>query len=150
MQLLPESAARVSGDDRLKVDTSPLFDPSYNLRVGQDYLTWLMQTGMGYDLLKVVAAYNGGPGMVLKTAQAIGGDARDDLLLIESMPAFETRAYVQKVMAGYWTYRQMFGQDTRSLDALAAGAREVDARVDLSETGGPSQLATKPLQIGMR
>jgi len=150
MQLLPESAARVAGDDRLKADTSPLFDPSFNLRVGQDYLTWLMQMGMGYDLLKVVAAYNGGPGMVIKTAQAIGADAQDDLLLIESIPAFETRAYVQKVMAGYWTYRQLFGQDTRSLDALAAGAREVDARLDLPETGGPAQLATKPLQIGMR
>jgi len=150
MQVLPESAARVAGDDKLKVDTSPLFDPAFNLRVGQDYLSWLMQMGMGYDLLKVVAAYNGGPGMVIKTAQAIGADAQDDLLLIESMPAFETRTYVQKVVAGYWTYRQLFGQDTRSLDALAAGAREVDARLDLPETGGPAQLATKALQVGMR
>jgi len=148
MQLMPESAARVSGDDKLKVDTSALFDPTFNLRVGQDYLTWLMQMGMGYDLLKVVAAYNGGPGMVLKSAQAVGSS--DDLLLIESLPAFETRAYVQKVLAGYWTYRQLFGQEVRSLDALAAGAREVDARLDSTNAGRARELAAQPLQVGMR
>ncbi|HEV2531730.1 lytic transglycosylase domain-containing protein [Phenylobacterium sp.] len=150
MQLMPESAARAAGDDKLRSDTSPLFDPSFNLRVGQDYLNWLMQAGMGHDLLKVVAAYNGGPGLVSKTAQAIGADSADDLLLIESIPAFETRAYVQKVVAGYWTYRQLFGQDSRTLDALAAGARDVDARLDLTEAASVAQLTAKPLQVGMR
>jgi soluble lytic murein transglycosylase-like protein len=149
MQLMPEAAARAAGDDKLKSDTSPLFDPAFNLRVGQDYLTWLMERGTGYDLLKVVAAYNGGPGLVAKTVQAVGAEA-DDLLLIESIPAFETRAYVQKVIAGYWTYRQLFGQETRTLDALAAGAREVDSRLDLANAGRTAQLATQPLQVGMR
>jgi hypothetical protein len=107
-----------------------------------------MQMGMGYDLLKVVAAYNGGPGLVTRTAQAVG--AEDDLLLIESIPAFETRAYVQKVMAGYWTYRQLFGQPTRTLDALANGAREADARLDLTDAGRVAQLAAQPLQAGLR
>ncbi|MDB5474827.1 MAG: soluble lytic murein transglycosylase [Phenylobacterium sp.] len=149
MQLMPESAARAAGDDKLKSDTSPLFDPSYNLRVGQDYLTWLMERGTGYDILKVVAAYNGGPGLVAKTAQAVGAEA-DDLLLIESIPAFETRAYVQKVVAAYWTYRQLFGQETKTLDALATGAREIDTRLDLANAGRTAQLATQPLQVGMR
>lgn len=149
MQLMPESAARAAGDDKLKADPSPLFDPTFNLRVGQDYLTWLMQAGMGYDMLKLVAAYNGGPGLVSKTSQVVG--ATDDLLLIESIPAFETRAYVQKVMAGYWTYRRIFGQDTRSLDGLAANLREADARLDLADPArAATQLAAQPLQIGMR
>jgi soluble lytic murein transglycosylase-like protein len=150
MQLMPEAAARAAGDDKLKADVRPLFDPAFNLRVGQDYLTWLMERGVGPDILKTVAAYNGGPGLVAKTAQALG-PAADDLLLIESIPAFETRAYVQKVMAGYWTYRQLFGLDTRTLDALAGGAREIDARLDLPETPGvTAQGAAQPLQIGMR
>jgi soluble lytic murein transglycosylase-like protein len=149
MQLMPESAARAAGDDKLKSDTSPLFDPAFNLRVGQDYLTWLMERGVGYDLLKVVASYNGGPGLVAKAAQNLGAET-DDLLLIESIPAFETRAYVQKVVAGYWTYRQLFGQETRTLDALAAGAREIDARLDLANAARAAQLAAQPLQIGMR
>jgi soluble lytic murein transglycosylase-like protein len=150
MQLMPEAAARAAGDDKLKADMSPLFDPAFNLRVGQDYLTWLMERGVGYDILKTVAAYNGGPGLVAKSAQGLGAEA-DDLLLIESIPAFETRAYVQKVMAGYWTYRQLFGLDTRTLDALAGGAREIDARIDLTETPSlAAQGATQALQIGMR
>jgi len=150
MQVMPESAARVSGDDRLKSDTSPLFDPSFNLRVGQDYLTWLMQRGVGADILRMVAAYNGGPGIVSKTLQTVGGDA-DDLLLVESLPAFETRAYVQKVMAGYWTYRAMFGQQSPSLDALASGARTVAASLDLAEPRTAAlQGAAKPFQVGTR
>lgn len=150
MQLMPESAARTAGDDRLKRNASPLFDASYNLRIGQDYLTWLMQHGMGYDLLRIVAAYNGGPGLVTKTAQQLGSSA-DDLLLIESIPAFETRAYVQKVMAGYWTYRRLFGEGTRSLDALAGGAAQVDARLDLPDPiGALAENAAQTPQVGMQ
>lgn len=128
MQLMPEAAARAAGDDKLKTDNTPLFDPAFNLRVGQDYVTWLMERGVGYDILRTVAAYNGGPGTLLKTAQRVGED--DSLLIIESLPSLETRNYVEKVMAGYWTYRKKFGQDSKTLDALARGATFVDARLD--------------------
>jgi soluble lytic murein transglycosylase-like protein len=130
MQLMPESAARAAGDDKLKSDTRPLLDPAFNLRVGQDYLSWLMERGVGYDLLRTVAAYNGGPGMLQKTTRMLGAEA-DTLLIIECLPALETRNYVEKVMAGYWTYRRMFGQDSKTLDALARGDAFIDARLDL-------------------
>ncbi|MBA4010820.1 MAG: lytic transglycosylase [Phenylobacterium sp.] len=129
MQVMPEAAARAAGDDKLKADMSPMFDPAFNLRVGQDYVTWLMERGVGYDILRTVAAYNGGPGTLLKTAKMVGDEA-DSLMLIESLPSSETRNYVEKVMAGYWTYRKKFGLDTKTLDALAQGARFVDARLD--------------------
>ena len=128
MQLMPEAAARAAGDDKLKADMSPLFDPAFNLRVGQDYVTWLMERGVGYDILRTVAAYNGGPGTLLKTAEKVGEN--DSLLIIESLPSVETRNYVEKVMAGYWTYRKKFGMDSKTLDALAMGANFVDARLD--------------------
>ena len=57
-------------------------------------------------------------------------DEADSLMLIESLPSQETRNYVEKVMAGYWTYRKKFGLDTKTLDAVAQGARFVDARLD--------------------
>ncbi|HEY3696361.1 lytic transglycosylase domain-containing protein [Phenylobacterium sp.] len=129
MQLMPEAAARAAGDDKLKADMKPLLDPAFNLRVGQDYVTWLMERGVGYDILRAVAAYNGGPGMLQKTAQQLGGDP-DSLLVIECLPALETRNYVEKVMAAYWTYRNMFGQQNKTLDALAGGAKFIDARLD--------------------
>jgi soluble lytic murein transglycosylase-like protein len=150
MQLMPEAAARAAGDDKLKADMSPLFDPAMNLRVGQDYLTWLMERGVGYDILRTVAAYNGGPGVLQRTSQMLGGDA-DSLMIIECLPSLETRNYVEKVMAAYWTYRRMFGEEARTLDALAAGAAFVDARLDLADPGGARpQLTSQALQIGMR
>jgi len=130
MQVMPVAAARAAGDDKLLADTTPLLDPAFNLRVGQDYFTWLMDRGLqSPDILRAVAAYNGGPGTLNRTLQQLGADC-DSLLLIESLPAQETRNYVEKVMASYWTYRRLMGAETRTLDAIASGARLVDFRLD--------------------
>lgn len=132
MQLMPEAAARAAGDDKLKADMSPLFDPAFNLRVGQDYFTWLLERGVGYDLLRAVAAYNGGPGTLQKTARMLGDEA-DSLMIIECLPSLETRNYVEKVVAAYWSYKKKFGEHPNTLDALAQGARFVDARLDFGK-----------------
>ncbi|MBP9755360.1 MAG: lytic transglycosylase domain-containing protein, partial [Phenylobacterium sp.] len=129
MQLMPDAAAHATGDKRLRDDMSPLFDPSFNLKVGQDYLGWLMGEGVGYDILRTVAAYNGGPGTLQKTATMLGEDD-ESLMVIECMPAVETRNYVERVMAAYWTYQKKFGQESRTLDALATGQKYIDARWD--------------------
>lgn len=131
MQLMPIAAARAAGDDKLLADTSPLLEPGFNLRVGQDYFTWLMDRGLqSPDLFRAVAAYNGGPGTLIKTQEQLGGADCDPLLLIESLPALETRNYVEKVMASYWTYRKLMGAETKTLDAVASGARVIDFRLD--------------------
>ena len=151
MQLTPEAAARAAGDDKLKADMSPLFDPAYNLRVGQDYLSWLMDRNVGYDLVRAVAAYNGGPGMVQRAAELLGAEAADPLLLMECLPPAETRNYVQKVLAGYWTYKARFGEETPSLDAIARGERMIDARLDLAQpTSATTQLSGELLQPSLR
>lgn len=129
MQLMPEAAARAAGDDKLKTDMTPLYDPAFNLRVGQDYFTWLLQRGVGDDIVRAVAAYNGGPGTLQRTESQLGEGA-DLLMLIESLPALETRAYVERVMAGYWLYRRQFGQESPSLQALASGAARIPLSLD--------------------
>ncbi len=128
MQLMPQTAARAAGDDKLKTDSSPLYDPSTNLRVGQDYLDLLMHQAAEGDVLRTVAAYNGGPGALLRAEQTSGDD--DPLLLMESLPAGQTRDYVEKVMANYWIYRRIFGGSSKSIDALASGARATDAKIE--------------------
>ena len=128
MQLMPQTAVRAAGDDKLIAGPSTLHDPAVNLRVGQDYIGVLMRQSSGGDLMSTVAAYNGGPGSLLRAQQLVGGD--DPLMLIESLPAGETRAYVEKVMANYWIYGRMFGQNSRSLDSVAAGGRAVEPRPD--------------------
>lgn len=123
MQLMPGTAAP------FKSGGGGLFDPSINLKVGQDYVSWLMTQGVGYDVLRTVAAYNGGPATLQRTAQMLGDDD-ESLMVIECMPAPETRDYVEKVMAAYWTYRKKFGQDVNTLDLLASGQKYVDLRWD--------------------
>lgn len=122
MQLMPATAALTAGDDRFRSDRDLLRDPGVNMRIGQDYLNVLANEQVGDDLLMVVAAYNGGPGAVAKARERAGFDA-DPLMQIETLPAKETREYVEKVVAGYWIYRRQFGESTPSLDALAAGNR---------------------------
>jgi soluble lytic murein transglycosylase-like protein len=151
MQITPDAAVRAAGDSKLKSDTRPLFDAAYNLRLGQDYMSWLMDRMVGYDLLRAVAAYNGGPGMVLKTVQMLGADSADPLMTMESLPAQETRLYVQKVLAGYWIYKTMFGEETPSLETLAAGGQMIDARLDLTEPArAATQLSGQLLQSALR
>jgi soluble lytic murein transglycosylase-like protein len=134
MQLLPAAAARAAGDDKLLTNILPLFDGPTNLRIGQDYFAWLMERGLGggpagYDVLRAVAAYNAGAGTVLNTIKKVGDDC-DSLLLIECLPALQTRDYVEKVVAAYWTYRRKFGQETATLDAAARGEKFIDIRFD--------------------
>lgn len=129
MQLMPATAAITARDDKLKSEPKALRDPSLNLRLGQDYLTWLLQRGVGDDILSAVAAYNAGPGNLLKTQQQLGGGL-DALMMIESLPKQETSAYVEKVMAGYWLYRRQLGAATASLDALASGASRIPLNLE--------------------
>jgi soluble lytic murein transglycosylase-like protein len=82
-----------------------------------------------YDMLRAVAAYNAGAGTVLNTLKKVGPGA-DSLLVMESMPALETRDYVEKVMVAYWTYKRRFGGETNTLDAVARGERIIDIRLD--------------------
>lgn len=149
MQLMPVTAAEIAGDDRLKADAAPLLDPATNLRLGQDYFAWLLRQGaVGGDLFRAVAAYNGGAGTVARTLERL--EAEDDaLMLIESLPYAETRNYVERVMAGYWIYRRMFGADSATLDAAASGARVIEARLDGPPPPSPKRLAVVDIGQGL-
>ncbi len=121
MQLTAETAARLAGDPSLRRNPSALRDPGLNLKLGQAYVAKLLGAVQG-DVLRAVASYNSGPGVVKKLEAKMGGDA-DSLMLVESMPAAQTRDYVQRVMAYYWTYRQIFGLDTSTLGAANPGGK---------------------------
>jgi soluble lytic murein transglycosylase-like protein len=73
------------------------------------------------DLLQMLVAYNAGPGNMIKWRR-LSGSEQDPLLFVESIPARETRHYVERVLTYYWIYQERLGQATTSLDALASGA----------------------------
>jgi soluble lytic murein transglycosylase-like protein len=129
MQLMPPSAASMAGDPTLAAEPIHLFDTGQNLQLGQAYIRWLEDNSGHYDLLRTIAAYNGGPSTLVRTENMLGPGA-DSLMVIESVPFAETRAYVKKVVAAYWSYRRQFGAPARTLDAVASDLPTIDARLD--------------------
>ena len=68
----------------------------------------------------MLVAYPGGPGNLRKWLGKI--DHQDDpFLLVESIPARETRYYVKNVVSNLGIYRNRFGQTAPALVGLAAG-----------------------------
>ena len=122
MQIMPGTAAFVTGDWSLyrRRGRDQLLDAELNLEIGQKYLTMLM--GEDYfngSLVHMLAAYNGGPGNVRRWRRELR-EVSDPLLFIESLPAPETRDYVQKVMTNLWIYRDRLFQSPDSQRILAA------------------------------
>jgi soluble lytic murein transglycosylase-like protein len=122
MQVLPGTADLINrkrGEG--SIDRARLNDPSVNFEYGQSYLEQLSQSWMTGGLLpKVIAAYNAGPGSVQKWNER-GRNLTDPLLFIESIPFFETRAYVAIVLRNYWMYQRQSGTASASLKAMAQG-----------------------------
>jgi soluble lytic murein transglycosylase len=114
MQIMPGTARALGG--RVK----DLHDPATNLALGQEYLRRLLaDPAINGDLILMSVAYNAGPGILMKWRAAYSSS--DPLLFLESLPNRETRNFVERVMANYWIYQDRLGQDTPSLDRVAAG-----------------------------
>lgn len=119
MQLLPSTAAIVAGR---KVMPEQLEDPAFNLRLGQKYLQTLLQdNSVKNNLFRLMVAYNAGPGKLGRWDKVMDYE-NDPLLFIESIPAGETRLFIERVMTNYWIYRLKYGQNTDSLEMVASGA----------------------------
>jgi len=122
MQLMPRTASFVAKDRTLR-DTrlNELYNPQLNLDLGQRYLDLLIGDNLVQgNLFMLAAAYNGGPGNLNKWLRRMN-HPDDPLLFIESIPARETRLFIERVLSNFWIYRIRLGQEVPSLDAVAAG-----------------------------
>lgn len=130
MQVMPTTAAELANDRGFVRDPERLFTPATNLKLGQAYVTKMlnMEAFRG-DLLRTVASYNAGPGPMLGALRKLGQDC-DPLLLIETIDVPQARDYVEKVMAAYWIYQRLAGLPLNSLDAVAGGATLVPMSLD--------------------
>jgi soluble lytic murein transglycosylase-like protein len=121
MQLLPSTATLLANATGEPFTATDLRNPSINMEYGQRYLEKLGNMSATDGLLaKVVAAYNAGPGAVEKWKYQVQ-DNGDPLLFIESVPYYETRAYVNTVLRNYWMYQLEDGGQSPALTALAQG-----------------------------
>lgn len=120
MQVMPGTAAmmaRQKGRDSV----GSLNDPATNMEYGQSFIERLRDMPVtGGILPKVIAAYNAGP-QPIDTWNQRARDNSDPLLYIESIPYWETRAYVTIILRNYWMYQRQAGERTVSLTALSQG-----------------------------
>ncbi len=101
MQLLPGTAAETAAKLGIPYSYSGLTeDPIYNVTLGSAYFS-RMRDNFGGSHVLAVASYNAGPGNARKFIAA-NGDPRDagvDAVdWVESIPIYETRNYVQRVL----------------------------------------------------
>ena len=122
MQLMPGTARFVARSNGISLrNRAKLFTPETNLELGQRYIEMLLEeSDVSQNLFKLAVAWNGGPGNLRKWKRRTKY-LDDPIFFIESIPSFETRTFVERVLTNFWIYRHRFGQQTPSLDAVARG-----------------------------
>ena len=108
MQLMPATAKETARKIGIRHQTAWLTTrPQHNIRLGTQYLSDMIRRFDGsYPM--AVAAYNAGPGRVDRWIKTFGDPRKgevDWIDWIESIPIYETRNYVQRVMEGVYVYR---------------------------------------------
>jgi TolA-binding protein len=106
MQLLPSTAAEVARSMNLPAPAlEELQNPETNILLGTKYLSHLLEQ-FNQNVIFALAAYNAGPNKVESWIKI-----RKDLPpleFMESIPYFETRAYVKKVLRNYAIYLALY------------------------------------------
>ena len=146
MQVMPGTAAEMTGDRGFVTSPTRLLDPAVNMRLGQTYINrMLARPEFQGDLLRAVASYNAGPGPMLSALRKLGPNP-DPLLLIETIDVPQARDYVEKVVAAYWIYQRMFGGPLNTLDAVASGAGLVPMSLDYVAPP-PQPIVPQPVEM---
>lgn len=113
MQLMPETAKMMAKKLGETYDLKRLTtDPSYNVRLGSEYLAKLEEE-FGTSPVLVAAGYNAGPGRPRRWITE-RGDPRhptvDVVEWVEMIPFTETRTYVMRVAESLPVYRARLGR----------------------------------------
>ncbi len=122
----PNAKPVAKAPPKKKYDADRLIsDPRHNVEVGSSYLADMVDKFDGSYVL-AIASYNAGPGRVSGWLRDYG-DPRssgvDIIDWIETMPIYETRNYVQRVLENLHIYRARMGQPPmRMTHDLARGA----------------------------
>ena len=115
LQLRPSTAREIARKLGMKYRTQDLFQPDKNITLGSVYLKQLLEAFKGNHIL-ATAAYNAGPYRVKKwldkQQQALPYD-----IWIETLPYYETRNYVQNVLAFSVIYGYRLGINTPLIGA---------------------------------
>lgn len=117
MQMLPSTAQKTAKDNGLPFkNDADLFKPFNNIMLGTTHLAELNEKYPNNRIL-IAAAYNAGAGRV----QQWLGRSNQKLAMdefIATIPFYETRGYVQNVLAYDYYYQTLYAIDTNSVKKL--------------------------------
>jgi tetratricopeptide (TPR) repeat protein len=102
MQLMPATAKAVAKELSEPFIPDSLTQSGPNIRYGVHYIKKLLDQFHG-NAVRAIAGYNGGPPAITKWFDLNKKKTFD--FFIEDIGYDETRGYVKKVLANYWTYR---------------------------------------------
>lgn len=105
MQLMPSTAHDIGSKEGLTFNTSYLFNPELNIRLGNLYYSTIKKMLDNKDV-SAVAAYNGGIGAVTNWKTSLNYNDTDEF--VEQIPYEETRNYVERVFQSYWNYIRIY------------------------------------------
>ncbi len=105
MQLMPATAHDIGQKHGISFNTSYLFNPELNIRLGNLYYSTIKGMLNGKDV-SAIAAYNGGIGSVTRWKSTLLYNDTDEF--VEQIPYDETRNYVEKVFRSYWNYTRIY------------------------------------------
>jgi len=104
MQIMPYTGRIVAQNFQDTFTIDSLLIPSKNIKYGVFYFKKLLEQFNGNVVLSL-AAYNGGPNKATEWYERNKRKPFD--LFIEDIGFTETRGYVKKVLANYWTYLKL-------------------------------------------
>ena len=138
LQIIPSTAAFIMKNREYRLRRSKnhlLYNPPHNILIGSKYIKFLFSLPIvNNDLMWVLASYNAGPGNFKKWTKNRNYKYNDTLLMLESLPARETRNYIKLVLTNLWVYKSRFNQDNTILQHLASG-KTLDSKVFFINTG---------------
>jgi soluble lytic murein transglycosylase len=104
MQIMPATGKTIARQIKTVFAVDSLYLPPYNIRFGTWYLRALLDEFSENEAL-AAASYNGGS----NNAQEwyLRTQTEDIDQFVENIAFTETRNYVKKVLANYWTYRKL-------------------------------------------
>ena len=138
LQIIPSTAAFIMKNREYRLRRSKnhlLYNPPHNISIGSKYIKFLFSLPIvNNDLMWMLASYNAGPGNFEKWTKNRNYKYKDTLLMLESLPARETRNYIKLVLTNLWVYKTRFNQDNTILLSLASG-KPFNSKVFFINTG---------------
>ena len=125
VQILPSPPAFIMNNREYELRRSKnhlLYNPSHNIHIGSKYMNFLFTLPIvNLDFVWMLASYNAGPGNFKKWTKDKKYKDSDSLLMLESLPASETRNYIKLVLTNLWIYKVRFKEKNSILSVLASG-----------------------------